>query len=61
MKRQGLIESIHGDDQKNRGWIQHLLRGFKKAKGEFILIRIVQNISCMIRHRTDEILAWAEI
>lgn len=59
MKRQGLIESIHGDDQKNRGWIQHLLRGFRKAKGEFLLIRIVQNISCMIRHRSDEIFAWA--
>jgi hypothetical protein len=60
MKRQGLIESIHGDDQKNRGWIQHLLRGFEKAKGEFLLIRIVQNISCMIKYRSDEILAWAE-
>ena len=58
MKRQGLIESIHGDDQKNRGWRQHLLRGFKKARGEFLLIRIVQNISCMIKHRSDEILAW---
>jgi hypothetical protein len=44
MKRQGLIESIHGDDQKNRGWIQHLLRGFEKAKGEFLLLGIVQII-----------------
>jgi len=59
MKRQGLIESIHGDDQKNRGWIQHLLRGSEKAKGEFLLIRIVQNISCMIKHRSDQILEWA--
>lgn len=60
MKRQGLIESIHGDDQKNRGRIQHLLRSFKKAKEEFLLIRIVQNISCMIKHRVYEIGAWAE-
>jgi len=60
MKRQGLIESIHGDDQKNRGWIQHLLRSFKKAKGEFLLIRIVQNISSMIKHRSNELWVWAE-
>jgi len=57
MKRQGLIESIHGDDQKNKGWIQHLLRGFEKAKGEFILIRIVQNLRCIVKYRRDEILA----
>jgi len=30
MKRQGLIETVHGDDQKNKGWIQHNLRSFEK-------------------------------
>lgn len=22
-KRQGLIDPVHGDDQQNKGWIQH--------------------------------------
>ncbi len=59
MKRQGLIEPVHGDDQKNKGWIQHHLRGFKKASAEFVLMRIATNLALMIRHREKEILAWA--
>jgi len=59
MKRQGLIEPVHGDDQKNKGWIQHHLRGFKKASAEFMLVRIATNLALMIRHRDKEILAWA--
>ena len=43
MKRQGIVEPVHGDDQKNRGWIQHHLRGYFKAKAEFILVRIALN------------------
>ena len=39
-KRQGLVEPLHGDDQKNNGWIQHHLRWFEKAASEFVLIRI---------------------
>jgi len=31
MKRQGLIEPVNGDDQKNKGWIQHHLRGYNKT------------------------------
>ena len=59
MKRQGLIEPVHGDDQKNKGWIQHHLRGFKKAAAEFVLIRIATNLALMVKHREREILAWA--
>ncbi|MBN2835412.1 MAG: IS1182 family transposase [Candidatus Delongbacteria bacterium] len=59
MKRQGLIEPIHGDDQKNSGWIQHLLRGYWKAKGEFMLIRLVNNLRSIIKHRGAEIMAFA--
>jgi len=59
MRRQGLIEPVHGDDQKNKGWIQHHLRGFKKASAEFVLIRIATNLALMIKHREKEILAWA--
>ena len=39
-KRQGLIEPLHGDDQKNKGWVQHHLRGFIKSGGEFLLMGI---------------------
>ncbi|MCK4529378.1 IS1182 family transposase [candidate division WOR-3 bacterium] len=58
MKRQGLIESIHGDDQKNGGWIQHLLRQHSKAKGEFMLLRIVHNLRCIVQNRGEEVLAY---
>lgn len=59
MKRQGLIEPVHGDDQKNKGWIQHHLRGYNKASAEFLLIRIATNLSLMVKHRRREILEWA--
>ncbi len=42
MKRQGIAEPLRGDDQKNRGWRQHHLRGLSKASLEFVLIRIEQ-------------------
>jgi len=58
MKRQGLIESIHGDDQKNSGWVQHLLRSHSKAKGEFMLLRIVHNLRCIVQNRGEEVLAY---
>jgi hypothetical protein len=57
MKRQGLIEPIHGDDQKNSGWVQHFLRSFRKTKGEFMLIQLVQNLRCIVKHRGSEVLA----
>jgi len=59
MKRQGLVEPTHGDDQKNRGWIQHHLRGLAKATAEFTLIRIAANLGKIIKYRPDEMLAWS--
>ena len=59
MKRQGLIEPVHGDDQKNRGWKQHHLRGAFKTAMEFILIRITTNLGIMIKHKRNEILGWS--
>jgi len=38
MRRQGIVEPVNGDDQKNRGWRQHHLRGKAKASLEFMLI-----------------------
>ena len=57
MKRQGLAEPLHGDDQKNKGWRQHHLRGFAKVAGEFLLIRIATNLGKIVRYRSPEILA----
>lgn len=57
MKRQGASEPVHGDDQKNKGWTQHHLRGMAKARGEFLLIRIATNLAKIIKYRSPEILA----
>jgi transposase len=57
MKRQGIAEPLHGDDQKNRGWRQHHLRGLQKAQGEFLLIRIATNLGKIVRYRAAEVLA----
>ena len=57
MRRQGLAEPLHGDDQKNKGWRQHHLRGLKKASAEFILIRIATNLAKIIKFKPDEFFA----
>jgi transposase len=57
MKRQGIVEPGHGDDQKNRKWVQHHLRGLEKAAAEFLLVRIATNLSKIIKFKTDELLA----
>jgi len=59
MKRQGTVEPVHGDDQKNKGWIQHHLRGLDKASGEFLLIRIATNLGKIVKFSTAELLAMA--
>ena len=57
MKRQAIVERGHGDDQHNRKWRQHHLRGLEKARAEFALIRIVSNIAKIIRFKPTEFLA----
>jgi transposase len=57
MKRQGIVEPVHGDDQKNRNWVQHHLRGLGKASAEFLLVRIATNLGKIIRFKTDELLS----
>ena len=49
-KRQAIVESPHGHDQKNIGWKQHHLRGVKNAASEFILIRIGSNLGKIARY-----------
>jgi len=57
MKRQGIAEPLHGDDQKNRGWRQHHLRGISRAAAEFILMRVGTNLRKIVRYRAAEVLA----
>ncbi|MCK5591003.1 MAG: IS1182 family transposase [Candidatus Pacebacteria bacterium] len=57
MKRQYIVEVGHGNDQKNKGWKQHYLRGLTKASLEFLLMRIGSNLGKIIKFRPNEILA----
>jgi transposase len=57
IKRQGIVEPVHGDDQKNRKWVQHHLRGLEKAVAEFLLVRIATNLGKIIQFKADEVLA----
>ena len=56
MSRQGIVEPVHGDDQKNKGWRQHHMRGLAKASLEFMLIRIGSNLGKIARYRARELL-----
>ena len=57
MRRQGVVEPGHGDDQRNGKWRQHHLRGLEKASAEFMLIRIASNLGKIIKFKSDELLA----
>jgi hypothetical protein len=57
MKRQGIVEPVHGDDQQNKGWRQHRLRGKAKAVLEFMLVRIAANLGKIARYRAMELMA----
>jgi hypothetical protein len=56
MKRQGIVEPVHGDDQKNRKWTQHHLRGLFKATAEFVLVRIGTNLRKIVKYRSKKLL-----
>ena len=56
-KRQGIVEPLHGHDQKNLGWRQHYLRGLAKAALEFLLVRMARNIGKIARYKARELLA----
>jgi transposase len=58
-RRQGIVESNHGHDQKNLGWCQHHLRSLQKAALEFKLLRLAGNIGKIARYKAQELLALA--
>ena len=58
-RRQGIVESNHGHDQKNLGWRQHHLRSLPKATLEFQLLRLAGNIGKIARYKAREFLAMA--
>jgi transposase len=58
-KRQGIVESNHGHDQKNLGWRQHHLRSLPKAALEFQLLRLAGNIGKIARYKAREFFAMA--
>ena len=43
-RRMSTVEPLHGDMQKNRGFIQFVLRGIEKVKVEYNLMGIAHNI-----------------
>lgn len=51
--RMSSVEPIHGDMQKNRGFIQFVLRGLEKVNIEYNLLAIAHNIRKIILHRAD--------
>ncbi len=57
MKRQGIVEPTHGNDQQNKGWREHHLRGKAKAALEFMLVRIATNLGKIVRYRAQRLLA----
>lgn len=60
-KRQGIVEPVHGHDQKNLGWKQHRLKGLRKASAEFTLIRIATNIGKIARYKAKEMREYFEM
>lgn len=58
-RRQGIVESNHGHDQKNLGWRQHHLRSLPKAALEFQLLRLAGNIGKIARYKARELMAMA--
>jgi len=51
--RMSTVEPVHGDMQKNRGFVQFVLRGLDKVNVEYNLLAIAHNIRKIILHRAD--------
>ena len=53
-RRGTTIELVHGDMQKNRGFIQFVLRGLTKVNIEYSLLGIAHNIRKILLHKADK-------
>jgi transposase len=53
--RMSTVEPVHGDMQKNRGFIQFVLKGLEKVNVDYTLLAIAHNIRKIILHRADEL------
>ena len=53
--RMSTVEPVHGDMQKNRGFIQFALRGLEKVNVEYNLLAIAHNIRKIIIHAKDNL------
>jgi len=53
--RMSTVEPVHGDMQKNRGFIQFVLRGLEKVNVEYNLLAITHNIRKIIIHAKDNL------
>ena len=63
-RRMSTVEPLHGDMQKNRGFIQFVLRGLEKVNIEYNLLAIAHNIRKIILHGAEalkEFLGKAQI
>ncbi len=52
-RRMATVEPVHGDMQKNRGFLQFVLRGLEKVKVEYNLLGIAHNIRKIKLHALD--------
>jgi hypothetical protein len=57
MKRQGIVEPVHGDNQQTKGWRQHHLRNAAEAALAFMLVRIATNLGKIARYRAMRLMA----
>lgn len=54
-RRMSTVEPLHGDVQKNRGFIQFVLRGLEKVRVEYNLVGVAHNIRKIMLHAKERL------
>jgi len=54
-RRMSTVEPLHGDVQKNRGFIQFFLRGLEKVRVEYNLVGVAHNIRKIMLHAKERL------
>lgn len=54
-RRMSTVEPLHGDVQKNRGFIQFVLRGIEKVRVEYTLVGVAHNIRKIMLHAKERL------